>query len=264
MLDVEEFSFGTSNAAALTSRSAMQILEVVRDLRASYADAVSNPVSDALLVKCLLVHTSTWDREAFDVAQAALNPSGDRGFRDRVTGFLGYGCVRADRALGCELHRATLVGGGQVVLDGAVKHRIPLPPSLNTYTGLRRVVVTLAWFSPVSSSHRKYRIAALEAVLSEGKSQLAVTGCDAHWQAAKRGTLQHQVYEGRGSAVRVDDQDTLMITVNGWSDILGSEGTSIPYALAVTIEVDANSPIRVYDEIAARVGSRVRIGSARS
>lgn len=255
-LTAREYSTGTSNSAALVSRAAMRVLEVIRDLQRSNLELRAIP--EALLVKSLLVHTSTWDDSAYEIlARALRTPSNASVFKDHAAAFLGYGSLREERALECELHRATLIGGGEVALEAAVEHRVPLPASLNAYTRARRVIVTLAWFSPVTPSHRKYRVAALAAVVG-GQAGLAVTNKDVHGHAMKRGTLQHCVLQGARAAARVGVSDELVITVSAAPDAPGGTGMLIPYALAVTVEVDAETPIPVYEEVAARVRSRVR------
>jgi hypothetical protein len=261
-LDAEDFSFGTSNAAALTTRAAMQILDAVETMRASPAGATLSAVPDALIAKCLLVHTSTWNRTSFDVLEATLkNEHNAQKFRDHVTGFIGFGSLRTDRALACEMTRATLIGGGAITLESAVQHRVPLPAGLNAYTGVRWVVVTLAWFSPVKPSERNYRVAALDAIVTDGKKFLAIKdGKDVDGIAAKRGTVQHIVFQKDRSAVSVGPDDELVVTVSASPDAEPGGPVSIPYALAVTVEVDAAARVQVYDEVAAKIRTRLRVG----
>lgn len=257
-VDHEQFSAGSSNAAALVTRASMHILETVESLQAS--SPVLTPLSPALLAKCLLVHTSTWSSAAKTVLEQALkNAQTQSSFRDHVGAYIGYGALRPERALACALTRATLVGGGSVRLGTAVEHRIPLPPSLNAYTGWRRVTVTLAWFSPVKSSTRNYRVAALDVKTTFERSGLAVIGADADGNAAKRGTVQHVVLEGDVSAVNVLDDAEIVLAINAVEDAEAGMPVLVPYALAVTFEVPEGRQIPVYDEIRARLAQRVRV-----
>jgi hypothetical protein len=257
--DHEEYSVGTSNAAALVTRASMRILDVIDEVNESSTAALSE-VPPALLAKCLLVHTSTWNSDARSVLERALkNPHNQSNFRDHLAAFVGYGALRSDRALECTVTRATLIGGGSAELGSAVEHRIPLPPSLNAYTGSRRITVTLAWFSPIKPSVRNYRIAALDIAAKYSKNaNLAIEGADADGNAAKRGTVQHVVLAGDRSAVNVVDGAELVLTVNVVADAADSEAYTIPYALAVTVEVPEAAKIRVHDEIRTRIPSRVR------
>lgn len=260
VLDAEEFSFGTSNAAILTSRAAIQIVDVVRARRSTDPAWRLDDVPEALLAKCLLVHTAAWSTEAQAVLEKALrNEHNSRRFRDHLTGYVGFGHLRTERALACEATRATLVGGGALPLENAVRHRVPLPAGLNARVELRHVIVTLAWFSPIKPSEQKYRVAALDAVVTQGATQLGVTNAEADGNAAKRGTVQHMVMRGSGSAANVGINDDLIVTVSATADASPLDVPTVPYALAVTIEIAARTAVPVYDEVAAKVRARIGI-----
>lgn len=76
--------------------------------------------------------------------------------------YLGYGTVDIERVLACTAQRGTVVGCGEIRDNEMHEYRLPLPPDLAGQKLWRRMVVTLAWFSPVNAAHRAYREAKLE------------------------------------------------------------------------------------------------------
>jgi hypothetical protein len=101
-------------------------------------------------------------------------------------------------------------------------------------------------------------IAALDvAVKWSQNADLAIEGADADGNAAKRGTVQHVVLTGDRSAVNVVDGAEFVLVVNIVADADDSERYTIPYALAVAVEVPEAAKIRVYDEIRTRIAGRV-------
>jgi hypothetical protein len=127
---------------------------------------------------------------------------------------------------------------------------------MNAHTGWRRLTVTLSWFSPIHVAHRKYRRAALW--FDPPANPLVVKRRGVHWQAVRRGTLQHEVLEGDQDAINILPGATLDVPVSCFEDAGPFEG-AIPYALAVTLEVAAGVNIRVYDEVRARIAPRVAL-----
>lgn len=259
-VDGEVFTSGTSNAAALTSRAAGRLLEAIAGLKATPEGAAIAGIPDAILAKALLVHTASWSPDAHAVLDRALrNDQNAARMRDHLCAFIGYGLLREERAIECLHNRATLVGGGVVPLGGAVEHRVPLPASMNAYTGVRSWIVTLAWFSPVRATDRRYRIAALDFVQKGAQEHLVVASEDADGNTAKRGTVQHVVMRGDRASAMMGPNDEIVLNVTATMNIEGSDAEVIPYAIAVTIEVAATARVQVYDEIAARIRPRVQV-----
>lgn len=85
--------------------------------------------------------------------------------------------------------------GFGVLADGeGAEFSLPLPPSLSGRSVRRRLIVTLAWFSPINSRHQSYRMAQL---WFSATGDIATTRAGADWRAVQRGTVQHEVFEGR-------------------------------------------------------------------
>ena len=118
----------------------------------------------------------------------------------------------------------------------------------------RRLTVTLAWLSPISPSRQKYRIAGLW--FEVNNSGLAPTRTDADWRAVRRGTVQHEVFEGQRAEPFIDGT-VIEIKVNCREDA-GKIENPIAYGLAVSLEVSEGVDIAIYDEIRTRTRLQFR------
>jgi len=109
-----------------------------------------------VLLKALLVHGARWGESKEAIARAI--PLADKALIARM---LGYGTADVTRVMECAQHRATAIGFGALTEDQAHRFTFPLPPSLSGRNDWRRLVVTLAWFTPINAAHRAYRRAQL-------------------------------------------------------------------------------------------------------
>ncbi|WP_300974267.1 S8 family peptidase [Sphingomonas sp. LHG3406-1] len=260
-LDMQRRTVGTSNATALLTRSAARIydslLEAGYDIPRSHA---------AVLLKALLVHGATWG-EAGEKLDGAFGPAGRdwQRHRDNISRFLGYGRPEIDRVLDCAAERATLFTYGDLEQDTQDEFDIPLPPSIEGSTELRRLTMTLAWLTPVHARHQQYRSATLELLPAGDKAfSLAVerlSGQPTHF-AVNRGTLSHGIYEGE-SAVAFLDGGMLKLRVACRAQA-GALDDRVPFAVAISIEAGIGSGIAVYDEVRAAVQPAVRAAAAPS
>jgi len=255
-LDESTYSRGTSNAAALTSRAAARAYDMLDELRAQTPSA-PNPEFDAVILKALLVHGASWG----DLSHRLLGTRPDidaiadsnirrRAQKDFVTRWLGYGPTNIERAITCTEERATLLGVGALVAEEALVFSAPLPPSLAGKRAWRRITVTLAWLSPTHPTHQMYRRARLW--ISDVGTELRVNRENSvDYQAAMRGTVQHEVFEGE-DAVPYVDGNTFACKVNCAVDAGAWEG-AIRFALCVSLEVSIDAGISVYQEIRDRI-----------
>jgi hypothetical protein len=106
----------------------------------------------------------------------------------------------------------------------------------------------LAWFSPISSNTQKYRTSRL---WFEANNQIAGSRVNSDGNAVRRGTLQHEIFEGDTAAVFIDG-DTINIKVNCSNDA-NSFTESIPYAILVSLEVADGLDLPIYQEIRERI-----------
>ncbi|MGO8752937.1 MAG: hypothetical protein ACLQNE_43905 [Thermoguttaceae bacterium] len=133
---------------------------------------------------------------------------------------------------------------------------MPLPPCLSASKEKRRLTVTLAWFSPINTRHRSYRQAQLWFHLNE--DELGVSRVDLDSDSARRGTVEHRVFEGEKVRGFLENQ-RFAIKVS-CKDGAGKCDDEIPYALAVTLEVAEGLEMPIYQEIAERIQLKVPVG----
>ena len=168
---------------------------------------------------------------------------------------MGYGVPDSSRVLGCTDQRATLLGFGQLNDEEAHLFNLPLPPALGARRDWRRLTVTVAWLSPLAANTQRYRTASLWFEVEGGT--LIPDRQDADWQAVRRGTVQHEVFEGE-MAVPLTDGDSLTIKVNCRKDAARMQ-EPVAYGLAASLEVAEGIDIAIYDEIRTRIASAVEI-----
>lgn len=255
------FSFGTSNAAALTSRLATSVHDALLELRDEPNFQELGKVPIALWVKTLLVHGASWTKEAFQVAARAVrNERNARSLSDELTAILGYGKLRPSRVISCSPERATMLAAGALRADETKVHALPIPASLHAHAVWRRLTITLSWFTPIRPNHRKYRAANVyfEPPSTTNGNPLLVQRANADWRAVRRGTVQHEVLEADRGAIDVGADAVLEIPVTCMAEA-GPLDEAVDYAMAVTLEVAPGVNTRIYDEIRERVRPRIPI-----
>src|SRR6218665_1081541 len=253
---------GTSNATALATRSAARIYEVLDALRAEHGENIPQELI-SVLIKAVVVHGAKHDNDARKAIISALKPPAHQS--KEVTGrYLGYGAVDIERVLACTEQRGTVLGCGEIHENEIHEYRLPLPPGLASCRVWRRMVVTLAWFTPINPNHRYLREAKLEISPSDGwkDSQLKLERQDADHHQVLRGTVQHEVLEGERRIAAYQDGDSILLQVTCKRDATAQLDHAIPYGLAVTLEVDEGVPIRIYEQLRARLQTRVAVGAA--
>jgi hypothetical protein len=254
-LDFQRRTVGTSNATALMTRAAVRIYDSLVD--AGYDIPRTHA---AVLLKSLLVHAATWG-EAGDKLDDAFGPAGRewQRHRDNIARFLGYGRPDINRVLDCAPERATLFAYGDLEQDAQDEFDIPLPPSIEGSTELRRLTMTLAWITPINTRHQQYRSATLELLpAADERYSLAVERARAQPTsfAINRGTLSHCIFEGE-SAVAFLDSGMLKLRVACRAQA-GALDDRVPYAVVISLETGIGSGIAVYDEVRAAVQPAVR------
>ncbi|ALJ36354.1 hypothetical protein FE88_26145 [Azospirillum brasilense] len=252
-------SCGTSNAAALITRTAIRLSDALDDA-VELTGAPSIPAGNrAVLVKALLTHTAAWGN-AGDYMETHFPPQGTKAWlrrRENISRFLGYGIPDVDRLLEGAANRATLVGEGEIRPEKSHEFRFPLPPSLASKIDLRRLIITLAWFSPVRSSNQNYRTFGLEIAPGSGDNAfglgLRAVGCQPPAALAGRGTLIHRILEG-DAAVPFLESDAIVLRVQCRKPpFSGMTKVVAPYGLAVTLEVATSIGADIYAEVAQKV-----------
>jgi hypothetical protein len=257
------YSCGTSNAAALMSRAAGICYDSLQQIFEEQAAEVDARIHEAPLLKAMLVHGCAWGDVGAQVGDLLRTPENNRQLSGLVSRWMGYGVPQVDRVLDCTEQRATLLGFGQLSDGEAHVFRLPLPPSLGARPEWRRLTVTMAWLSPISAGTQKYRTASLwfevGGIVPAKDRKESCSGTDG-WRAVRRGTVQHEVFEGQRAEPFIDG-DVIEIKVNCREDA-GKIHNPVAYGLAVSLEVAEGLDIAVYNEIRTRIAPAIQIQQA--
>lgn len=251
---------GTSFAAALTTRAAATCLENLTALRTDLGVTQLEDEFLPVLVKALLVHSCGWPPHALKLACVGLDDSSWQHDKTTVARFFGYGVLAPGRTTACEDHRATAIGFGRLAEDEAHVFDFPLPDSLPPRVLRKRLVITLAWFTPIRPQNQKYRRAHLTLDIDAGPAGLDIgSRLEADEKLSRRGTVEHAVYEWEQADSFTADS-TLQIKVNCRSDAGGFARIGpVPYGLAVTLETAEG--IGIYARIRERIQEAVRVSA---
>ena len=252
---------GTSNAAALTSRAADQLYDVLWSLRRSQEGGVLDAAPEALWLKALLVHSASWPADAVAVVRSVLEEEGVTGhkMKDVLASVFGFGVVDPARVRNSADHRATLLGAGEIDHDGDHVWELPLPGSLSGKEGKRRLIVTLAWFVPPPLRVQTTRSVKLFFEAPNYKWVARQRQADHH--GVQRGTVHHEVFEDEGVALPFAEDGVLTVHVKCNDREKDDRKTPlvVPYALIATVDVAAGVGVPVYEEVQAGVRARAQV-----
>jgi hypothetical protein len=252
---------GTSNSAALATRAAAHILEALGEIRTTDG----NPLPDTLTtvaVKALLVHGARHDKAASDLLASALRtPGNSRKFREVVGRYLGYGALDVSRVLECTEQRGTVLACDEIAENEIHEYRLPLPAELSASTFWRRLVVTLAWLSPMNFAHRNLREAKLDVQPLEKWDEvpLRLARVNADHNQVLRGTVQHEVLEANDLIAAFVDGDSVALRVACRADAAARIDVRVPYALAVTLEVSEGVAVPIYTRLREGIRQQIRV-----
>lgn len=252
---------GTSNAAALATRAAAFVHAALDEVRT--VDGRPLPADkESVVIKALLVHGARHDEATVGVLRAALRtPENSRKFREITGRYLGYGALDIQRVLECTEQRGTLLACDDIRENEIHEYRLPLPVELSASTLWRRLVVTLAWFSPMNFAHRNLREARLEVqpIDKWDEVPLRLARVNADHNQVLRGTLQHEVFEANDLIDAFVAGDTLTLRVTCKADATARLDEQIPYALAITLEVGEGVALPIYTRLREGIRQQVRV-----
>lgn len=205
----------------------------------------------------------------------APNPRKHLQAKEEVARYFGYGVLNELLMQESPDAGATLIGLGTVRKDGALIFDLPLPPSISGERLGRSMWVTLAWFSPVDPARAKYRLAALEAVASNhdnGEDDEKDKGWGLDLKSGhldekmiKRGTVwSKRLIKNRVSAPDFEEGYSLPIRVQ-CRDASGGgldPNEDIRFAIVVTLEIETEANLDIYQEIREELVVQVRPGEA--
>ncbi len=250
-------SHGSSNAAALATRLSVRAVDNLISEDGAFPEGLDRRQS-ALLAKCLIGHAAAWGPAGqFALQLVAQVPRNPHHERRAISDLFGYGFVDAERALASTDQRVTLLDVGVIKKDQGVVYQFAPPPALSPSAERRIVTTTVAWFTPVQPTRRLYRQAELFVDdISENGYALGVDPFSAQpmEQLACRGTIWSQKFDGT-RAISHDEDDMIRMRISCRETYPGalSAKTGIYYAVAMTIEVGADTALPIYDEIMAVV-----------
>ncbi|HEX7080602.1 MAG TPA: S8 family serine peptidase [Gammaproteobacteria bacterium] len=264
---------GTSCAAALTTRALLQCAEALTEEGGPYEGIELSRRDVALLTRALAVNASKWPESAerlYAAEYARLGLHQHRRAKAEVARRYGYGVLAPEMMIEAPKTGVTLVGLGDVRLDQAKIFDVPLPPSLSARKVPRSLRVTIAWFSPVTLTRARYRMAALEAVAAGHDGEVDEERDDGWYLKLKsvgpgnnmigHGTVwSRRLVADSRTTPTYDEHATMPIRVQ-CKDGTGNldPDLDIRFAIVVTLEIEAEVEFDVREEVRQRLGVRVR------
>lgn len=245
------FTFGTSNATALSSRICSDLLQIVRAV-----PALNLPSNyEAIAVKAMFIHSCSWGQMGENMMKHYV-PQIPRKQRQETLRMIGYGYPDPTNTLLCTDQRITLIGYGSILQNQQIEFSFPLPPCLISEAVKKRLVITLAWFSPINPTGKNYRLARLnfDAV---NNNMIATDRSDADANYSRHGTIQHEIFEGKHASVFEDgDEFKILIQCKKDDDLR----ISVKFVTLITLDVSPSTMLPIYDEIQTRIRPQVQIG----
>jgi len=252
------YTAGTSNAAAMTTRRLAFLYETIKSIKEFDKSSALSFAPDSVILKALLAHGAEFQENIKDnLIDLLKTKENSRIFKTELNQFMGFGLVNEERIHACSKNQATLIYTGVLDSGKAHKYELPLPHCLSAVTDDRRLVITLAWMSPINYSHQDYRAAQLW--VTAGNEVLNLNEGDYYHHHLRNGTLYHEVKFGdKASVFTHGDSLPILVHCNGRA---GFDDLKVPYALVATLD----SPIAdlpIYEEV--KQGLEVKIKQSQS
>jgi hypothetical protein len=251
-------------AGSGTSFSAPRVARLAADILGAY------PTASANMLRCLVALSAR-------VPEPAARQFGDSAELRRA---VGYGRPTEGLALQSGGSRAVLLFQGELAVDTAVVHPIPLPESFARGQWQRRVRVALAFDPPVRRERREYVAATLRADLvrntDPAELQAIYEAQDPDdkldlftdrrrvdlvpgSQAMSASTLQVRTWSPK--RLDIDDGDTYYLVITHrrqtWARTLTSYDTE-RYAVAVELDAEGQSSLDLFALLEQRVQPELR------
>ena len=268
-------SRGTSCATALTTRAHLKSAAALTGEDGPYEGLELSRRDLALLTRALSVNSSRWPESAFNFynRERAPNPHKHLQAKQEVVRYYGHGVLNEQLMLESPASGATLVGLGTVRKDRGLIFDLPIPPSLSGERIGRSMFVTIAWFSPVDAVRAKYRLASMQAVVADFDEEAEENDAkDKSWKIdlksghlddnlIKRGTVwSKRLVRNRACVPEIEEGESIPIRVQ-CSDASGGgldPNDDIRFAIAVTLEIEAEAEFDIHAEIEDAIRLRVQ------
>ncbi len=264
-------SRGTSPAAALTTRAILQSADALTTEGGPYEGLELPRKTLSLLGRALALNAARWPTDALDVYEEEYALLG-RGQHVRAKGevcrYFGYGAIVPELMLHSPDNGVTMVGSGSIRKNQSLVFRLPLPESMSGDRVPRSMRITIAWFSPINPARAQYRLARLEAVAADGRDNdeldrwglnLKSDGPDANM--IKKGSVwsKRMIHDTQG--IPEFDEDAEIPICVQCRDASGgglSQDEDIEFAIAVTLEIEADVQYDIHDEIKQQIRLRLK------
>lgn len=239
----EAFIAGTSPAAALVTRQAARIHDLVNEITTGRTITRRQRAS---AIKALLVHGTALP------ADLPVQP-----FSREST--LGNGVVQRDYADGCATNEAVVLFVGSIGATQEQELLFPLPDGLSLLEA-KRIDATLAWLTPVNWRHRQYRRASLSFVKPAGAIPKLgpPSGLPADTTTRGASTVQHQSWELR-SAFASGQGSNMAVRVKCYEQAGGLAGEQVDYAVALSLWVAPTVNVDIYSQVKTQIETRVPV-----
>lgn len=268
-------SAGTSNATALVTRTCNLIADALDEVFEADGLRWLDMRTRVPMLKALLMHSCKWG-DIGDVLEEAFPPREKSKWfkrRDSIAKFLGYGKPDIQKILSGSTSRITLLGEETIKSEDRHIYTIPIPQSMFNSREVRKINITLAWTVPILTSMADYRGVALKIVDQNGKSEFW-DGCERgeimqpNGLTTARGTVMHLQLEGHKLKRLTANNKDLVICVQARAVHDSLLHVSVPYALAISIDLGQSVRANIYQEVKAavrvpqRIRQRERVGGA--
>ena len=247
------YSMGTSDAAAQITHEIGKCHEILSTI---LPDSSVSTEYEPLILKAMITHSASYSHIE-DKLKQYFNLSGKRD----ILKYVGYGVPDTKRVLECTATRITFIGYNKILNNKKDVYNIPLPLDLTTKKIKRRLIVTLAYFSPIdtiSNVYKKVNIAFDRPESTKLVFPDAYTEVQSH---IRNGTLQHVIYDG--------DKTIPNFNKNIEIDVVRQDklkyNEAIKYAILITVEftdgIETNTDI--YSSIKDQLQINNKIDSTR-
>ncbi|MBN9602665.1 MAG: S8 family peptidase [Afipia felis] len=262
------WSGATSAAAAVTTHALHKVHDALEE---AYGEGFLNlpDAHRALLLKTLIVHRSQRPSDELERVERVFSgnqPRHPTRQKADIASLFGFGELDEGGSVSCAFNRATGWATGEIRENSGLEYSFPLPVGLIGQRVPKAITATVCWFSPILPGRQGYK--AIRLVVDEKEPTFAPqiaslgTGVSSYQldsSGTRRGTVFHRRWDGRRAA-NFAEGASLEIKVSRMPNIAANTADLVPFALAVTIETDANIPIyeQVLNSLDVAIRPRIR------
>lgn len=260
-------SVGTSDAAALTTRAAVQIATILDDVFKQDGESWSERPTRAVILKSLLVHSARWGdvgKMLYGLIKDPIETTHRQAEKNETTRYIGFGKPDPEHILDGTHNRITILADDVIKPESRHIFRLPIPTHMLRTRDVRTITLTLAWTSPIVTTSTDYRGVALKLVDTNGKQLF--------WKGVKRQEVDQPVLTTmeRGTVVHIQLRGEtlwqygrasgaeLEVGVQAATRHSSTKDAEVPYALSITLEVAQSVDTKIYQEIREHLQARVQ------